>query len=97
MSNVSIFEFQESMLHAKTAVIDHSWTTVGSYNLDHQSLQFNLEVNLTILGQEHGTEMVDHLNELLAQSKEVTIHDVRKRTWLQRLRYWLSYQVRKLL
>ena len=92
-----LFEYRQSMLHAKTAVIDQSWTTVGSYNLDHQSLQYNLEVNLTILGQEHGAAMADRLSTLINQSEEITIHQVRKRTWLQRFQYWLSYQVRKLL
>jgi len=94
---IRIFEYQGSMLHAKTAVIDESWTTIGSYNLDHQSLRYNLEVNLTILDQEQGTAMANHLSVLLAQAIEITVENVRNRTWMQRLRYWLTFQIRKLL
>lgn len=37
------------VLHAKTAVIDDIWSTVGSTNLDRRSFNANLEVNAIIL------------------------------------------------
>ena len=36
------------MLHAKTAIIDDAFTTIGSYNLDERSWRKNLEVNLAV-------------------------------------------------
>ncbi len=47
-SGARIFEWKGRVLHAKTAVIDRRWCTVGSSNLDYQSLRHNLEVNAII-------------------------------------------------
>ena len=46
-AGVRIFEYQPSMFHAKTAVID-DWSRVGSTNLNHRSLIHDLEVNVTL-------------------------------------------------
>ena len=43
---VRVFEWQGPMMHAKAVVVDGKWCAVGSYNLDHRSLQHNLEANL---------------------------------------------------
>ena len=53
---VRIFEYRERPLHAKVAVIDEEWSTVGSSNLDPLSLFLNLEANLVIVGSP-GTEL----------------------------------------
>jgi cardiolipin synthase len=45
---VEIFHWCRPVFHAKTAVIDASWCTVGTYNLDTQSLRYNLEVTVLI-------------------------------------------------
>lgn len=45
---VKIYLFQRSMLHAKLAVVDDDWMTLGSANLDPISLFSNLEVNVTV-------------------------------------------------
>ena len=36
------------MMHAKTAIIDDAFATIGSYNLDERSWRKNLEVNLAV-------------------------------------------------
>jgi len=94
---IRIFEYTKAMLHAKAAAIDGKWSTIGSYNLDHQSLRYNLEVNATIFGPEVGQKMMDSLQKDIETCREVTIQDVRKRSWGERLRYWLSFQFRKML
>ncbi len=48
-AGVKIFERRGVVLHAKTAVIDHVWSTVGSANLDWRSVIYNNEVNAVIL------------------------------------------------
>lgn len=48
-SGVQIYEWRARVLHAKCAVIDGIWSSIGSYNLDHRSLHYNLENNVTIL------------------------------------------------
>ena len=54
---VKIFERQGELLHAKTAVIDGVWSTVGSTNLDWRSFLDNDEINAVILGREFGQKM----------------------------------------
>ena len=51
-SGVKIYECNNSLLHAKTAVVDNVWSTVGSTNMDFLSLLKNDEVNAIILS--HG-------------------------------------------
>jgi cardiolipin synthase len=53
-AGVRIYELRSALLHAKTAVIDGVWSTVGSTNLDWRSFLFNDELNTTVLGEEFG-------------------------------------------
>src|SRR5208337_134841 len=56
-NGIRIYEFADSVLHAKTAVIDGIWSTVGSSNLDRRSFRKNLEMNVVVLDQEFGERM----------------------------------------
>jgi len=51
-AGVHIYELRGALLHAKTAVIDDVWSTVGSTNLDWRSFVYNDELNTIVLGQE---------------------------------------------
>ena len=46
---VRILRFQGAMVHAKTATVDGSWTTVGTANIDRLSLQGNYEINVEVI------------------------------------------------
>ena len=56
-AGVKIYERRNALLHAKTAVIDGVWSTVGSTNLDYWSLLSNDEVNAVVLSREFAVEM----------------------------------------
>lgn len=47
-AGVKLFEWHESILHSKLAIVDGLWVTAGSFNLDYVSLRNNLELNLSI-------------------------------------------------
>jgi cardiolipin synthase len=49
--NVELYEYDESMLHGKVAVVDTHWATVGSSNLDPFSLILNREANIVALDE----------------------------------------------
>ncbi|HEY3449367.1 MAG TPA: phospholipase D-like domain-containing protein [Myxococcales bacterium] len=72
-----IFELRDSMLHAKAAVVDDQWSTVGSCNLDTWSLHRNLELNVAVLGPRMAQVVRRHLEGLLPSCDEVTRDDVR--------------------
>ena len=56
-AGVRIYERKDALLHAKTAVIDGVWSTVGSANMDWRSFLHNEEINVVILGAGFGEEM----------------------------------------
>ncbi|MGC4086441.1 MAG: phospholipase D-like domain-containing protein [Polyangiaceae bacterium] len=70
---VRIFEWTDSVLHSKTAVIDGAWSTIGSYNLDYQSLRFNLEVTLNVLDSSFGGTMEAAFELDFARAREVDL------------------------
>ena len=61
------------MLHAKTAVIDGAWSTIGSANIDRRSFIHNYELNVVVLDPAFGAAMESAFNEDLRDSKEVTL------------------------
>lgn len=64
-AGVEIHEYCERPLHGKVAVVDSTWSTVGSSNLDPLSLSFNLESNLFILDHDFNRILRDRLEYLL--------------------------------
>jgi cardiolipin synthase len=80
-----IFELEGAMLHAKAAVVDGLWTTVGSCNLDAWSMRRNLELNVAVLGSTLAGRVEGHLRALLPRCREVTLAEWRRTRWPVRL------------
>jgi cardiolipin synthase len=62
---IEIFEYQASYLHAKVAVIDGRWATVGSSNLDPLSLLLAREANVVAIDQEFAETLRQKLNQAI--------------------------------
>ena len=60
-AGVEIYEYQTRMEHLKVAVMDHVWTTLGSSNLDAQSLKYNDELNLIVLDESYARETEERI------------------------------------
>jgi cardiolipin synthase len=58
-AGVRIYERDDAMVHAKTAVVDGVWSTVGSSNFDYMSFLHNNEANAVIVSRSFGREMED--------------------------------------
>ena len=94
---VKIYERRDALLHAKSALIDGVWSTIGSTNLDWRSFLHNDEVNAVILGQAFGAQMQAMFDADLAASTPVTLADWEQRPLGDRLKetvarawaYWL--------
>ncbi len=87
-AGVKIYEHSTSLLHAKTAVVDKVWSTVGSTNMDFLSLLNNDEVNAVILSKEFAMEMEKMFARDLADSKQIHREDWEKRPLPPRVREW---------
>lgn len=85
-SGVKIYERQGAMLHAKTALIDGVWSTIGSTNLDWRSFVHNQEINAVMLGQDFGGKMLQMFEKDLTESKQITLKVWRDRPIAQRLK-----------
>lgn len=88
-AGVTIFERQGTILHAKVMLIDDRWVTLGSANLDFRSFHRNYEINVIIDSQTFGTQIKALFNEELQRSRQFTLSDYRRGSWLQRFFEWL--------
>ena len=84
-AGVKIYEYRNAMMHAKTAVIDGVWSTVGSTNLDFWSLQSDDEVNAVILSHGSAVEMEKMFAKDLAASDQIQREEWRKRPLVDRI------------
>jgi len=76
------------MLHAKTAVIDGVWSTIGSTNMELWSFLRNDEVNAIILGKNFADKMEMLFEEDLEQSREILLRELKKRPLRERGKEW---------
>jgi cardiolipin synthase A/B len=85
-AGVKVFERRNAILHAKTAVIDDVWSTVGSTNLDYWSLLSDDEVNAVILSREFAVEMEKMFARDLAESDQIQWNKWEKRPLLHKIK-----------
>ncbi len=96
-AGVHIFERRGVILHAKTALIDGVWATVGSTNLDWRSFLHNHELNAVVLGPEFGAQVQAMFDRDLAGSDAVLLPAWQQRPVMLRVKellarvwaYWL--------
>ena len=96
-NGIRVYEFTGSVLHAKTAVIDGIWSTVGSSNLDRRSFRKNLELNAVVLDQDFGLTMEKVFMNDLRLSRELDLTKWERRPPAVYLLEWLCYRFRNLL
>ncbi|SHH07865.1 cardiolipin synthase [Massilia sp. CF038] len=87
---VKIYQLQVAVLHAKTAVIDGTWSTVGSANIDRRSFLHNYELNVVVVDSAFGRDMESAFAEDLRDSKEITLDAWRDRPWIDRIKEMAS-------
>ena len=85
-AGVEILEYHRSFLHAKVAVIDHRWATVGSSNIDPMSLLLAREANVVVSDARFAKDLrakLVHAMEHEGQRVDPAVYA--NRPWLQRL------------
>ena len=90
--DIELYEWNSSILHGKTAVIDSYWTTIGSFNLNnlssYGSIETNVEINSPIFAQMYQED----LNQIIAQCQKITPQTLSiKNTTLAKFTNWISY------
>jgi cardiolipin synthase len=93
-SGIEIHEYQKCLLHAKVAVIDGHWATVGSSNLDPFSLLLSLEANVVVDDEGFANELKFSLEQAMETgAQRISENNWRTQSIGQRLASWLSYGV----
>ncbi|MDP2255653.1 MAG: cardiolipin synthase ClsB [Polaromonas sp.] len=96
-AGVEIHEYEVSFLHAKVAVVDGHWATVGSSNLDPLSLLLAREANVVVDDKAFAEDLRRHLCEAMAtQGRRMDPAAYSQRPLGQRLQGWLAYALMRL-
>ncbi len=97
-AGVRVFEYEPAELHAKVAVIDDDWATVGSSNIDPFSLLLSREANLVVRDAEFAGELRASVESAIdGAAREIRLEDQRHRSWLARLASAAAYSLVRML
>jgi len=97
-AGVRVFEYEKGFLHAKVAVIDRDWATVGSSNIDPFSLLLTREANVVVRDAAFAKELRGSLEAAIeGAAREIRADDHRRRSWLTRLADAAAYSLVRIL
>ncbi|HSS39450.1 MAG TPA: phospholipase D-like domain-containing protein [Polyangia bacterium] len=83
--------------HTKALLVDDVFVSLGSYNFDHRSLAYNLELVVNVIDPTYATEVATMLISDMAASLEVHAAEFARRGWLARLVERIAYGLRRWL
>lgn len=94
---VKIFEYQPSMIHTKSLVVDSLFSMIGSSNFDARSSEINEELDVVVLDDKFGRQMETVFEKDLHDAREYTLQDFKNRSWWERTTEWLMLPFRSQL
>lgn len=96
-SGVKVVEYRKTQLHAKVAVVDDDWATVGSSNCDGLSLFLNQEANVVVKDPTFARSLRRQIEQGIADGVLIRKEDFEHLGWLRRTSYGLAYLFYKLV
>jgi cardiolipin synthase len=97
-AGIEIYEYRKGFLHAKVAVIDGHWATVGSSNIDPFSLLLSREANVVVDDEGFGATLAQSLKKTMETDGERILRDNwKKESGGLRFISWLSYALLRLM
>ncbi|MFC0253750.1 cardiolipin synthase ClsB [Massilia consociata] len=94
---INVVEYRKTQLHAKVAVVDDDWATVGSSNCDGLSLFLNQEANVVVLDQKFAATLRAHIEHGIADGVPIRAEEFKHIGWIRRASYGLAYMMYKLV
>lgn len=94
---IQIFEWHDRVLHAKSAVVDGRWCSIGSYNMERRSLLHNLEANIVCIDTRLGTTMMAQFERDISHSRAIGLETWHRRPALEKLLEQLFFKLRYFL
>jgi cardiolipin synthase len=96
-AGVKVVEYQKTQLHAKVAVIDDDWATVGSSNVDGLSLFLNQEANVVIKDAAFARSLRQHIEAAVADGVVIHPDDFKHVGHVRRIGYEIAFVFYKIL
>jgi cardiolipin synthase len=91
-SGIEIYEYQPTMMHTKTMVVDSAWSMFGSANFDNRSLELNDEMNVAVSDKVLAARLLQDFEQDLRVAHRLDPHQWRQRSALEKSReYFWSY------
>jgi cardiolipin synthase A/B len=90
---IELYEYQPTMMHTKTLVIDGIWSIFGSANFDNRSLELNDEMNLAVNSHSLAGRFLDDFENDLKASHRITLEEWRRRPGIAKMRerFWTAF------
>ena len=87
---IELFEYQPTMMHAKTMVVDGVLSIFGSANFDNRSLELNDELNVAVWDRALAARFTADLESDLRVSRRLELERWRQRPFMQKTRehFW---------
>jgi cardiolipin synthase len=92
-AGVRIFQHR-FMVHTKALLVDDGFVSIGSYNFDHRSLVYNLEMVVNALDRDYNTQVAAMLMADMAAGQEIHWATFRRRSLFERVLERLAYSLR---
>ena len=86
---MQIYEYEPTMIHSKTIVVDGIFSVLGSSNFDARSAQINEELDITVYDRAFGRQMQEVFERDLLRSRRYTLEDFEKRSLSERFIEWV--------
>ncbi|MCA1555367.1 MAG: phospholipase D-like domain-containing protein [Acidobacteria bacterium] len=83
-AGAKIYEYNPTMIHAKTLVVDGMWSVVGSTNFDNRSFGLNDEVNLAACDEKLAARITEDFERDRDSSRAVNYEEWRRRSIFER-------------
>ena len=84
-ANIQIFRYDSAIIHAKTAIVDNEWATMGSSNLDKFSFYYNIEANLSSRNTEFVSAIREQFLNDLQHCRQIQLKDWYRRSLVERI------------
>ena len=87
---IAIYEYQPTMMHTKSMIVDGVWSMVGSANFDNRSLELNDEMNLAVSDPGLARRLLEDFEQDLQRAKKLDLNEWRRRPALEKVRerFW---------
>lgn len=89
-TGAKVYVYENGFIHAKTIVVDEEVSSVGTANIDVRSFRLNFEVNAFIYSSRLSKQLAESFTYDLTLSKQLTLEDYNKRSYLIRFKESIS-------